>query len=94
MRGRYFRRTGRTNQRMSHEEIMHRMIVITGLTWDTAIEPSATLEDLDFDQIQRFVQTIKNKGRLAIPAQANDQEILKKLDLIKNNLPTRAIKPH
>lgn len=90
MRGRYFRRSGRTRQRMSHEEIMQRMIVSTGLSWDAIIESSATLTDLDVNQINRFVKTLKEKGRLAIPEQATDQEVLRKLELIKDGAPTRA----
>jgi ATP-dependent DNA helicase RecG len=90
VRGRYFRRIGRTNQRMSHEEIMQRMVTSTGLSWDAIIESTATLADLDVDQISRFVHTLKKKGRLPIPAQATDQEVLRKLELIKNEMPTRA----
>lgn len=90
MRGRYFRRAGRTNQRMSHQEIMQRMVTSTGLSWDAITEPAATLADLDSEQIAKFVQTIKKKGRLSIPEQATDQDVLRKLELIKNGTPTRA----
>ncbi len=90
VRGRYFRRTGKTVQRMSHEEIMQRMIASTGLSWDAIVEPSSTLTDLDPEKISRFVQTMKKKGRLSIPTQATDIEILRKLELIKNDVPTRA----
>lgn len=41
VRGRYFKRTGKTNQRMSHEEIMQRIIVNKGLSWDAIEEPTA-----------------------------------------------------
>jgi ATP-dependent DNA helicase RecG len=34
VRGRYFRRVGKTNQRMSHDEIMQAMIASSGLSWD------------------------------------------------------------
>lgn len=90
VRGRYFRRTGRTNQRMSHEEIMQRMVSSTGLSWDAFVEPSTTIEDLDADEINRFVNTIKRKGRLPIPEQATSQDVLRKLELVKNDVPTRA----
>lgn len=90
VRGRYFRRVGRSNQRMSHEEIMRRMVVSTGLSWDAIIEPHATLADLDSDHINRFVQTVKVKGRLPIPTQATDQDVIRKLELIKDGAPTRA----
>lgn len=90
VRGRYFRRTARTNQRMSHEEIMQRMITSTGISWDSMIENTATLDDLNATKISTFVEGIKRKGRLSIPEQATDQDVLRKLELIKNNIPTRA----
>lgn len=90
VRGRYFRRAGKTVQRMSHEEIMQRMVASTGLSWDAIVEPTSTFSDLNPEKIGRFVQALKTKGRLSIPAQATDEEVLRKLDLIKDNIPTRA----
>lgn len=90
VRGRYFKRTGKSNQRMSHDEIMRRMVASTGLSWDAIIEPTATLADLDADYISRFVQTVKENGRLPIPAQATDHDVIRKLELVKNENPTRA----
>ena len=90
VRGRYFRRTGRSNQRMSHEEIMQRMLTSTGLSWDAIIENGSSLEDLNSEHINRFVSTIKKQGRLPISTQSTDREVLKKLELIKNEKPTRA----
>jgi ATP-dependent DNA helicase RecG len=90
VRGRYFRRVGRTNQRMSHEEIMQRMIASTGLSWDANIEATATLEDIDFSRVSIFIKKIKEKGRFPIPNHASDQEVLRKLELIRNEIPTRA----
>lgn len=90
VRGRYFRRTGRTNQRMSHEEIMQRMVASTGLSWDAFIEPAATLDDLDPNLIIRFTETVKKLGRRPIPEQSSGYEFLRKLELIKDENPTRA----
>ncbi len=90
VRGRYFRRVGKTNQRMSHEEIMQRMILGSGLSWDAMLEPSATLNDLDKLQIEQFINNVKNKGRFPIPKQTNLTETLRKLHLIRDNTPTRA----
>ncbi|MES2615951.1 MAG: helix-turn-helix domain-containing protein [Bdellovibrionota bacterium] len=89
-RGRYFRRVGKTNQRMSHEEIMQKMIASTGLSWDTVIDSSSKYEDLDPDRINRFIQTIKKLGRQPIPEQILEQEFLRKIELIRDCVPTRA----
>lgn len=90
IRGRFFRRSGRTNQRMSHEEIMQRMIANTGLSWDAFIESGATWSDLDSDLINRFIQTANKLGRRPVPEQVSEQEFLRKLNLIQDGFPTRA----
>jgi len=90
IRGRYFRRVGRSNQRMSHDEIMQRITTSTGISWDAHIEPNSTLNDIDFDKVNAFIQKIKEKGRLPIPQNATDKDILRKLKIILDDLPTRA----
>lgn len=90
VRGRYFRRSGRTNQRMSHEEIMQRMVASIGLSWDACIEPAATLDDLDPKLITRFMETVKKLGRRPIPDSSSDYEFLRKMELIRDEAPTRA----
>ena len=56
IRGRYFRRVGRTSQRMSHQEIMQRMISANGLSWDAELEVKSKLEDLDEKHIHHFIR--------------------------------------
>lgn len=90
VRGRYFRRSGRTNQRMSHEEIMQRMVANAGLSWDAFIEPAATLDNLDSKLITRFMEAIKKLGRRPLPEASSDYEFLRKIELIKDGTPTRA----
>ena len=69
---------------------MQRMIASTGLSWDANIEPSSTLEDIDFGRVSIFVKTIKEKGRFPIPDNVSDQEVLRKLELLRDAKPTRA----
>lgn len=90
VRGRYFRRSGRTNQRMSHEEIMQRMVASTGLSWDAFVEPAATLGDLDAKLIKRFMEAVKKLGRRPLPESSAYYEFLRKMDLIRDESPTRA----
>lgn len=90
VRGRYFRRVGKTNQRMSHEEIMQRIIANNGLSWDALLEPTATLDDLDSDRISRFINEVKKLGRRPVTEQVTDYEFLRKIDFIQNETPTRA----
>ncbi len=84
IRGRFFRRVGKTNQRMSHEEIMARLIARTGLSWDAHIENDAAFSDLNIDAIKKFVSKVREKGRLPIPEQASDEEVIRKIKLIED----------
>ncbi len=74
---------------MSHEEIMQKMISSTGLSWDSVLEPTSTIKDLDFEKINRFIYSIKKSGRLPIPEQATELEFLRKIELIREEVPTR-----
>lgn len=90
VRGRFFKRSGRTNQRMSHEEIMRRMVKSSGLSWDVQPEIDATLKDIDTQLVKRFTEASNQLGRRPVPEQAIIKEILEKLDLIQDGTPTRA----
>jgi ATP-dependent DNA helicase RecG len=90
VRGRFFRRVGRTNQRMSHEEIVQRLLNASGLSWDASVEPQATWKDLDKGRIRDYVAVIRQTGRRPVPARASERELLQKLDLLANGKPTRA----
>lgn len=90
VRGRYFRRVGRTKQRMSHEEIMQRIVANTVISWDALAEPTASLNDFNQDLVSRFIQSVKRLGRRPMPDSISDQEFLRKMELIRDGLPTRA----
>ena len=90
VRGRYFRRVGRTNQRMSHQEIMQRMISGSGLSWDAVIEPQTNWNDLDPEKVKRYMEAVRRTGRRPVPDGTGEREFLEKLELLKDGLPTRA----
>jgi ATP-dependent DNA helicase RecG len=90
VRGRYFRRVGRTNQRMSHKEIMQRMLSGSGLSWDAVVEPEASWDDLDPEKIRRFMDAVRRAGRRPVPEGTSEREFLEKLELLKDSRPTRA----
>ena len=54
---------------MSHEEIMQGMIASNGLSWDAFLEPTTTLDDLEPDLINRFINEVKKLGRRPITEQ-------------------------
>ena len=90
IRGRFYKRSGKTNQRMSHETIMQCITENSGLSWDAHIEPKATLKDLDVNLIDRFIKAANKLGRRPIPSHTTTEAFLQKLDLIKDKTPTRA----
>lgn len=90
VRGRYYQRSGRTNQRMSHDEIMQRMISSVGLSWDAYPEATATYDDLNPDLIDRFIALVGKLGRRPVPEKVSAKDFLRKMDLIRDGQPTRA----
>jgi ATP-dependent DNA helicase RecG len=90
IRGRYFCRVGKTNQRMGNDEIMQRMRVSIGFSWDSCIETNATLYDLNSESIYKFVRRVKNTGRHPVPEDASEMDLLRKIKLIIDDRPTRA----
>lgn len=90
VRGRYFRRIGRTNQRMSHEEIMQRMLTSAGLSWDAVVEREASWSELHAGKIQHFMMMARRTGRRPFPEETNKREMLERLRLLQDGRPTRA----
>lgn len=90
VRGRFFKRVGRSNQRMSHEEIMQRLRSSTGSSWDADIEASASLDDIDLLEVSRFMGLVRKTGRRPIPDGSDEMTVLAKVGLTLNGLPTRA----
>lgn len=90
IRGRYFKRTGKTNQRISHEEIMQRIVQSSGLSWDAVIEKSATIEDLDTKKIGTFIEAVRKSKRRPLPEKISKIDALRKMEFVEGNHPTRA----
>ncbi|MBI3798118.1 MAG: putative DNA binding domain-containing protein [Deltaproteobacteria bacterium] len=90
VRGRYFRRVGRTNQRMSHKEIMQRILSGAGLSWDAVGEPEASWDDLALEKIRQFMDAVRHAGRRPVPERTGEREFLEKLELLKDGRLTRA----
>lgn len=88
--GRYFKRVGRTNQMMSSEEYKQRLLGAGSLTWDSAIEESATIADLDKASIAGLIAGLTKAGRRTIPANEDPIVALSKLGLVQQGKPTRA----
>ncbi|MBP6746305.1 putative DNA binding domain-containing protein [bacterium] len=88
--GRFFKRVGRTNQLMSHHEIMYAALNSSNTSWDKQIEEGSGLRDLDEKLIAAFLSKINQIGRRTVSTSDPWQETLEKLELLVDGKPTRA----
>jgi len=89
-RGRYFKRVAKSNRQMTDDDLTRAVLGKVGMTWDQMVEPRASLDDLDSDQLRRFRKLCNLQGRRPIPEGESDDVTLKKLSLLRDGRPTRA----
>lgn len=89
VKGRFFRRVGKTNQRMTGEDIAQKLMAVTKLSWDSGFEDSAQLSDLDPEAFKDFVELLNTHNRRAVPKDIAVDALLSKLDLYQNGKLTR-----
>ncbi len=58
-RDRYFKRIANSNHRLSLTEITNLHLQSLQLSWDSYVDTSSTLNDLDRGKIRRFLQRVK-----------------------------------
>lgn len=79
-----------TENRVIPPDELKRMILTTGLPpWESEICPDATLDDIDPDLIREFLTRAEQYRRIQDPG-TSIPDILDKLHLMKNGLPTNA----
>ena len=89
-KGKYFKRVYNSNHQMNLTEISNMHLQSLQLSWDAYEAQDTSMEDLDFDKIDRFFIKIKTSGKFQL---SNDRvQNLLKLNLLKNNKPTNAAK--
>jgi len=86
-----YKRVGDTNQRISSSEIRRLAKESTKkVYWDEQICEEAALEDIDEEKIQWFMRKAREERNLEVELKISVEEILQKLDLLKENKPTNA----
>ncbi len=85
--GKIFIRSGSTTQELTGAELSSFLLTKSGKSWDS-IETDATLNDLDEEALQTFIQL--SKRRLPFIENTDMETLLQNLDLIKNGKITRA----
>lgn len=89
-KGRYYKRVSSTNRQMNWEDITKLVLESVGTTWDEIQETRAEINDIDTEKVKKFIQLCNTTGRRPVPATETPLDVLRKLELIKDNKPTRA----
>jgi len=75
---------------MSPSEITEMHLHSTGMSWDKFAAQDASFDDIDPDRVKKYVSRANASGRRKISEDENPLEVLKKLELIKEDKPTWA----
>lgn len=89
-KGKFLRRVGKTNQKMTGEDIAQKLMAVTKLSWDNGFEEAASLADVDLEAFQIFVDLLNKHNRRPVPVDIDIESLLIKLGLSENGKLTRA----
>jgi len=84
LRGRYYYRSGSTKQELTGSSLNEFLLKKSGKTWDDAIEPRASFEDIDEKAVNVFLKLSENAGRLPENNRLSLSELFEKLRLIED----------
>lgn len=83
--GRPYRRAGKTNQRLSQDEVMRIFMSSRGVTWDQSTLADATVEeDIDPTIVRRFLLAARSERRWDVPDETAVDQVLRQLGLIQD----------
>lgn len=89
VKGRVYKRVGNSNRVLTPSEIMKMHFESTGLSWDMMPVQRYEIDDIDFEKVKDFAEAANKTGRRKI-TEKDPVDILKKLELVKENKPTWA----
>jgi ATP-dependent DNA helicase RecG len=87
---RVYKRVGKSNHRVSSNEIRKMALEGKKIYWDEQICEEASLEDIDKGKVKRFLEKARFERRLDITPNISVREALERLNLIKSNRLTNA----
>ncbi|HEC92017.1 MAG TPA: transcriptional regulator, partial [Candidatus Atribacteria bacterium] len=77
-----------SNRKLTPKEVAELYLQTIGSSWDAYSARDAGLEDIDFEKVKEYIKLANETGRRRI--KEKPLEVLKKLELIKDNKPTWA----
>ena len=90
LRGRYYFRSGSTNQELTGPTLNEFLLKKSGKTWDDVIEARASFTDIDEKAVKVFLAAAQNAGRLPENDGLDIPELFEKLRLSENGQLKRA----
>ena len=85
-KGRYYFRSGSTLQELKGQALNEFLLKKSGKTWEEALEPQASFDEISIDAIEEFKIEATKSGRYPIIRNENDlKNIFSNLRLYKNN---------
>lgn len=90
LRGRYYFRSGSTNQELTGPTLNEFLLKKSGKTWDDVIEARANFTDIDEKAVKIFLSAAQNAGRLPENDGLDIPELFEKLRLSENGQLKRA----
>jgi ATP-dependent DNA helicase RecG len=90
VRGRCYKRIGNRNHLLTPAEIADLHALTTGHSWDSLSSDAATLDDIDFTKVKKYIETANARRRRNIAESETPLTVLEKLRLVKNGKLTNA----
>ena len=90
LRGRYYYRSGSTKMELTGVELNEFLLKKAGKTWDDVIEERASINDIDTNSLEQFIQDGLKYGRMPDVDGLSTFQILEKLNLIEKGQLKRA----
>jgi ATP-dependent DNA helicase RecG len=81
--GRAYKRVGKSNQKLGHDEIRNLALETSKVYWDERICEAASLDDIDEKKVRWFLKRAKYERRLDLDPEAPLREALGKLELLR-----------
>lgn len=85
-----FRRSGRSNQRLSPGEAAQLYLDSRGVTWDETLIPEATMQDIASERVKDFLHRSRHERRWNIDPESPPQKVLAQLGLLHDRKLTAA----
>jgi ATP-dependent DNA helicase RecG len=79
-----------SNRAMSAQEVAQMHLHSTGMSWDKYPAKNVSLEDIDIDNVNRYIRKARETGRKKVGDDEEPMQVLEKMNLITEGQPTWA----